>query len=181
MKILMVTTLIAGMMLSFASAEDTGAIHMNNLEVKLNFSQVPTDYTCDGRNVSPRIEVHGLDPSAKSLAVIIEDMDVPSGTFTHWAIWNMEPTDQIPEGLPNDPQLIKPIKAVQGGNSGGRVGYMGPCPPKGKPHRYFFRVYGLDAMLNLRPGASSSDLQKAMAGHIVQQGEAMATYQRRGS
>jgi Raf kinase inhibitor-like YbhB/YbcL family protein len=93
----------------------------------------------------------------------------------------MEPTDQIPESLSNDPQLVKPIKAVQGSNSGGRVGYSGPCPPKGKPHRYFFRVYGLDAMLDLRPGSSNSDLQKAMAGHILQQGEAMATYQRRGS
>ena len=181
MKILLVTALIAYTMLNFASAEDIGATAMNNLEVKLNFSQVPTDYTCDGRDVSPRIEVHGLDPSARSLAVIIDDPDASPGTFTHWVIWNIEPTDQIPEGLPNNPQLIKPIKAVQGSNSGGTVGYTGPCPPKGKPHRYFFRVYGLDAMLDLRPGSSSSGLKKAMAGHIVQQGEAMATYQKRGS
>lgn len=149
---------------------------MKNLEVKLGFSQVPVDYTCDGRDASPEIEIHGLN--ATSVAIIVDDPDAPIGTFTHWVIWNIEPTDFVPADIPNDPTLVKPIKAVQGSNTAGKIGYMGPCPPKGKPHRYYFKVYGLDKMLNLKPGATKSDLENAMKGHILQQGEAMATYGR---
>jgi len=149
---------------------------MKNLEVKLGFSQVPVDCTCDGRDASPKIEIHGLN--ATSFAIIVDDPDAPMGTFTHWVIWNIEPMDFVPSDISNDPTLLKPIKAVQGSNSAGRIGYMGPCPPKGKPHRYYFNVYGLDKMLNLKPGATKSDLENAMKGHILQQGEAMATYQR---
>jgi Raf kinase inhibitor-like YbhB/YbcL family protein len=153
-----------------------GVDTLNNLEVKLGFSQIPVDYTCEGREISPKIEIHGLN--ATSIAVIVDDPDAPSGTFTHWVIWNIEPTDSIPAEIPNDRVLLKPLKAVQGTNSGGTIGYMGPCPPKGKPHRYYFKVYGLDAMLNLEPGATKRDLENAMKQHILQQGEAMATYKR---
>jgi Raf kinase inhibitor-like YbhB/YbcL family protein len=149
---------------------------LNNLEVKLGFSQIPIDYTCEGRDISPKIEIHGLN--AMSIAVIVDDPDAPSGTFTHWVIWNIEPTDSIPAKIPNDFVLVKPIKAVQGTNSDGTIGYIGPCPPKGKPHRYYFKVYGLDAMLNLELGATKGDLENAMKHHILQQGEAMATYKR---
>lgn len=153
-----------------------GVEKVKTLEVKLGFSQVPVDYTCDGRDTSPKIEIHGLN--ATSVAIILDDPDAPSGTFTHWAIWNIEPTNFVPADLPNSLTLVKPIKAVQGSNSAGSIGYMGPCPPKGKPHRYYFRVYGLDRMLDLNPGATRKELDNAMKGHIMQQGEAMATYQR---
>jgi Raf kinase inhibitor-like YbhB/YbcL family protein len=153
-----------------------GVEEMKNLEVKLGFSQVPADYTCDGKDTSPKIEINGLN--ATSVALILDDPDAPSGTFTHWIIWNMEPTDNVPADIPNNPTLIKPIKAVQGSNSAGRIGYLGPCPPKGKPHRYYFRVYGLDRMLDLNPGATRKELENAMKGRIMQQGETMATYQR---
>ena len=153
-----------------------GAEKMKNLEVELGFNQVPVDYTCDGRDTSPKIEFHGLN--ATSVAIILDDPDAPMGTFTHWVIWNIEPTDFVPADMPNNLTLVKPIKAVQGLNSAGRIGYMGPCPPKGKPHRYYFRVYGLDRMLDLNPGATKNDLENTMKGHILQQGEAMATYQR---
>jgi len=144
-----------------------------NLEVKLGFSQFPAVYTCDGRDVSPKIELSGLN--AKSIAMILEDPDAPSGNFTHWIIWNIKPTEVIPGGIPNTANVTKPIEAVQGMNTGREIGYMGPCPPPGKPHRYFLRVYGLDSMLNLKPGSNRTDLEKAMRGHIIQQGEAMAT------
>jgi Raf kinase inhibitor-like YbhB/YbcL family protein len=153
-----------------------GVDKMKNLEVRLGFSQVPVDNTCDGRDTSPKIGIQGLN--ATSVAIILDDQDAPSGTFTHWVIWNIEPADFLPGDIPNNLTLIKPIKAVQGSNSFGRIGYMGPCPPKGKPHRYYFRVYGLDRMLDLNPGATKIDLENAMKGHILQQGEAMATYQR---
>lgn len=153
-----------------------GVEKVKYLEVKLGFSQVPVDYTCDGRDTSPKIEIHGLN--ATSVAIILDDPDAPSGTFTHWVIWNIEPTDFVPADIPNNPTLVRPIKAVQGSNSAGSVGYMGPCPPKGKLHRYYFRVYGLDRMLDLSPGATRKDLDNAMRGHILQEGEAMATCQR---
>jgi hypothetical protein len=112
------------------------------------------------------------------VALIVEDPDAPSGTFTHWIIWNLQPKKYIPAEIPTDPILISPIQGVQGRNSNRGIGYTGPCPPPGKPHRYFFRVYGLDQSLNLPPGDSKSALLAAMKGHIVQQGEAMAIYGR---
>ena len=84
----------------------------------------------------------------------------------------------IPSGMPNNPEITAPLKAIPGSNSFGKIGYMGPCPPKGKPHRYYFRIYRLDRMLDLYPGANRKELENAMKGHILQQGEAMATYQR---
>lgn len=153
-----------------------GVDTVKNLEVKLGFSQIPVDYTCDGRDTSPKIEIHGLN--ATSIAIILDDPDAPAGTFTHWVIWNIEPTDFVPADIPNDPRLVQPIRAVQGSNSFGKIGYMGPCPPKGKPHHYHFRVYGLDKMLDLNPGATKSDLETAIKGHTLQKGEAIATYAR---
>ncbi len=149
---------------------------MKKLEVKLGFSEIPEDYTCEGENISPRIEVQGLD--AASMAVVVEDPDSSSGAFTHWIIWNIEPIDVIPKGIPRNATVNSPIKAEQGTNNFGQIGYLGPCPPPGKPHRYVFRVYGLDRMLDLRSGASRRELEAAMKGHIVQQGEAVARYGR---
>lgn len=149
---------------------------MKNLEVKLGFSLIPVDNTCEGKNLSPQIEIHGLNST--SVVIIADDIDAPSGIFTHWLIWNVGPMDLVPAGIPNNPELIRPIIAAQGSNSFGKIGYIGPCPPKGKPHHYYFRVYGLDKMLDLNPGATRKELESAMKGHILQQGEAMATYQR---
>ncbi len=148
---------------------------MKNLEVKLGFTEVPDEYACD-EGISPEIVVQGLN--ATSMAVIVDDPDASAGTFTHWVIWNMLPAAVIPKAIPENATLKKPIQAVQGTNSGGEIGYLGPCPPPGRPHRYFFRVFGLDRMLDLRPGASRHDLEKAMRGHVLQEGEAMATYGR---
>jgi Raf kinase inhibitor-like YbhB/YbcL family protein len=161
------------MMLSLINEEEEG---MEKLEVKLGFSEVPNDFTCEGRNISPRIDVKGLD--AVSMAVVVDDPDSSSGSFTHWIIWNIEPMEVIPEGIPRDATTTSPIKADQGTNNFGQIGYLGPCPPPGKPHRYVFRVYGLDRKLDLRPGATRRELEAAMKGHIVQQGMAVATYGR---
>lgn len=149
---------------------------MEKLDVELEFSQFPRKYTCDGEDISPRIEIKGLN--AKSVAIICDDPDAPMGTFNHWVIWNIEPTNLIPEGIPKEKEISKPIKAIQGKSSFGRIGYGGPCPPRGKPHRYFFKVYGLDTILALPAGSSKKELEKAMDGHIIQYGEAMATYGR---
>ena len=173
MKFLMEAAFTALILILFIAQGASDGLSMKNLEVKLGFSQFPAEYTCDGRDVTPKIELSGLN--ATSVAMILEDPDAPSGTFTHWVIWNIKPTEIIPSGIPNTANVTKPIEAVQGMNTGREIGYMGPCPPPGKPHRYYLRVYGLDSMLNLRPGSNRTDLEKAMRGHIIQQGEAMAT------
>jgi len=174
MKIVIVAAFAA--IFLYASTAYAEEMEMKSLDVYLGFSQVPVDHTCEGKNVSPRIEVQGLN--ATSMAVIVEDQDAPSGVFTHWIIWNIPPTEAIPAGIPNSATVTKPIQAVQGLNGFGKVGYLGPCPPPGKPHRYLFRVFGLDTMLELQPGASRQSLERAMTGHVLQQGTAIATYER---
>jgi len=149
---------------------------MKKLEVRLGFSQIPVDNTCDGENFSPKIEIDNFN--ATSMAIIVDDPDAPVGIFNHWLIWNIEPTSIVPARVPGNSIVNNPIKAVQGLNDFRKIGYMGPCPPPGKPHRYFFRIYGLDKTLDLKPGATRRDLENAMRGHILQQGETMATYGR---
>lgn len=156
---------------SVAQAEE---MDMTSLVVKLGFDRIPDEYTCQGLDVSPRIEIQGLN--ATSLAVVVDDPDAPATTFTHWLIWNIPPTDIIPMAIPRNAALKEPFRALQGTNDFGEIGYAGPCPPPGKPHRYFFRVFGLDRMLNLPAGAKVADLQKAMQGHVLQKGETVATY-----
>lgn len=156
--------------------EEKEVAKIEKLDVKLEFSQFPKKYTCDGEDISPKIEIEDLN--AKSIAIIVDDPDAPMGTFTHWVIWNIEPTNVIPEEIPKENEISKPFKAIQGKNNFGKIGYNGPCPPKGKPHRYFFKIYGLDTTLDLKKGSKKKDLEKAMEGHILQSGEAMAKYGR---
>jgi Raf kinase inhibitor-like YbhB/YbcL family protein len=160
----------------FVTAVQAGEMDMNSLVAKLGFDRIPDEHTCEGIDVSPRIEIQGLN--ATSMAIIVDDPDAPSGTFTHWLIWNIPPTDVIPRAIAKNAIIKEPFSAFQGTNDFGEIGYAGPCPPSGKPHRYFFRVFGLNRMLNLKAGASVKDLQKAMQGHMLQKGEAVATYGR---
>jgi len=148
----------------------------DELEVELAFEQFPLESTCEGADISPQIEIKGCN--ASSLAIILEDPDAISGTFTHWIIWNIQPTTTIPPAIARDEVLSHPYQARQGRNDFGEIGYVGPCPPSGRPHRYFFRVYGLDEMLDLPAGASAAELRQAMRGHIQQQGQAMARFGR---
>ncbi len=93
-------------------------------------------------------------------------------------MWNIEPVEVIPEAIPTALSVAKPIKALQGKNDFGRIGYLGPCPPPGRPHRYVFQIFGLDRMLDLEPGSTRRALETAMKGHVLQQGEAVATFGR---
>ena len=153
-----------------------GEEEMKEMDVRVAFEHFPDEYTCEGNDSSPLIEIEGVN--ATSLAMIMDDPDAPAGTFTHWVIWNMPPLDMISGNFPKDAVVEEPFHALQGNNSAGEIGYLGPCPPPGKQHRYYFRVYGLDTMLELQPGASRQDLEEAMQGHVLQKGEAMATYER---
>ena len=149
-----------------------------SLSIKVEFKEFPKKFTCDGEDFSPKVEIIGVKSETKTLAIICDDPDAPGKIWTHWVAWNIDPTNIIPENISKKDQITSPIKGLQGKNDFGRVGYNGPCPPKGRPHRYFFKIYALDIALNLSKGATKSDLEKAMKGHILQQGETIATYGR---
>ena len=133
---------------------------------------IPKQYTCDGENVSPELRIGGIPPNAKSLAIVVDDPDAPAGTFTHWVIWNIPPNKaQIPVG-------VKDI-GTEGMTSFSRTGYGGPCPPPGKPHRYFFKVYALDTMLDLlTASANKTQLQMGIEQHLLAVAELTGLYGR---
>ena len=138
---------------------------------------IPPVYTCEGDNSSPPLAWRGAPVGARSYALVCEDPDAPRGTFVHWVLYNLSADAvELQAGVPVEPEL--PSGARQGRNTGGKMGYMGPCPPPGSPHRYFFRLYALDISLNLAPGASREQLEQAMDQHILAQGMLMGTYQR---
>jgi len=137
---------------------------------------IPKQYTCDGINIAPPLEWTGVPKTAKTLAIICDDPDAPAGAWVHWVLYNL-PADKIGliENTPATETL--PGGAVQGTNDFKKIGYGGPCPPSGT-HRYFFKLYALDAELPLKPGATKADLEKAMEGHVVALGQLMGTYSR---
>ena len=153
---------------------------MEELNVKISVKVLPNDYTCDGEDRSPEIAVGGVNTGvSKCLAIIVNDPDATGGGgFVHWIAWNVELVKLIPEKIPKTPTVTFPLKAVQGKNSFGKIGYNGPCPPHGQTHRYFFKLYGLDAVLPLPAGATKDELTAAMQGHVVQYGETYVTYGR---
>jgi len=172
-SVLAAAIILALLLPAAVQAEETD---MSSIVVKLGFDRVPDESTCRGADVSPEIEIQGIN--ATSLALIVDDPDAPSTVFTHWLIWNIPPIETIPRAIVKTANIDDPFPAVQGTNDFGEIGYTGPCPPPGKPHRYFFRVFALDRMIDLPAGASANDLRKAMEGHVIQKGEAVATYGR---
>ncbi|MCU0637189.1 MAG: YbhB/YbcL family Raf kinase inhibitor-like protein [Methanothrix sp.] len=148
-----------------------------SLTVSLGFAVFPLENTCEGADISPEIGISGCNSSF--LAIIMEDPDAPSGTFTHWTVWNIPAnTSLIRAAVPRNSTIEQPFFARQGQNDFGEIGYAGPCPPPGKPHRYLFKVFGLDGMLDLPGGSSVSDLREAMTGHVLQEGTGVATFRR---
>ena len=138
---------------------------------------IPVVLTCDGDNSSPDLQWQGIPEGTQSLALIVDDPDAPVGIFVHWVLYNMPPTlDALPAGVSKDTQI--PGIGTQGMNDFRRTGYDGPCPPRGKAHRYFFKLYALDANLNLPEGLKASALEEAMQGHILAEVELYGTYSR---
>ena len=150
---------------------------MEKLVVSLDFLTFPPTHTCDGGNESPRLRIKGL--SAESVAVMaVNPYQQSCCSFCPWLIWNLPPTGEVPPGIPRTGTVTVPVSAVQGKNDFGNIGYDGPCPPPGSTIRYTFKVYGLDALLDLAPGATKGDLIGAMQGHVLQFGGTMALYTR---
>lgn len=133
---------------------------------------IPEKFSKNGQNVSPELRIENIPAEAKSLALIVDDPDAPVGLFTHWLAWNIDPrTTDIAEGS-------VPDGAVQGKNDFGESGYGGPQPPSGT-HRYYFKVLALDKTLDLKPGAKRKEVDAAIKGHVVGQGQLMGRYSKK--
>jgi Raf kinase inhibitor-like YbhB/YbcL family protein len=136
-----------------------------------NNGRIPPKYTCDGANVNPPLKIESVPLKTKSLALVLDDVDAPRGSYVHWILSNIDPTtkeiqeNSIPEG------------AVQGMNDFKKRNYGGPCPPR-RAHKYVFKIFALDTLLNLNPNFTKKDLEKAMEGHIISQTQLMGLYKR---
>jgi Raf kinase inhibitor-like YbhB/YbcL family protein len=118
---------------------------------------IPGEFSCEGTDINPELIIEGIPPEAKSLALIVDDPDAPSGTWVHWVVFDIPPTGKIKENS---------VPGTQGKNSSGQMRYHGPCPPFGT-HRYFFKLYALDTRLDLKEGINKEQLEIAMTGHIL--------------
>ena len=138
--------------------------------------KIPSQYTCDGADTSPQLSWPAPPAGTKSFALIMSDPDAPGGTFVHWVLYDIPAVNrELPAGIPKQSQLAD--NSRQGKNDFGKTGYGGPCPPGGT-HHYVFSLYALDATIDLPPGATRSQLETAMKGHILAHGELTATYKR---
>mgnify|MGYP000166421420 CR=1 FL=1 len=153
----------------------------NNISMKIqspefeNGVDIPPRFTCDGENINPSLNFLDIPENTKSFTLIVEDHDVPKniradGLWDHWIIWN------IPKEVTSLPENYKE-QGMMGKNSGGEYGYSGPCPPDSE-HRYYFKLYALDTMLELNQYATKEELLNAMHGHILDQAELIGKYKR---
>lgn len=134
-----------------------------------NKDHIPAKFTCDGENINPGITVEDIPAGTKSLTLIVEDSDAQGGNFVHWVLWNVRPMEMIIENT---------APGVQGKNNFGKTHYMGPCPPEGHAHRYFFKVYAVDKILDVHVGADKETVVRAMKDHILAEGEIIGLYKR---
>jgi Raf kinase inhibitor-like YbhB/YbcL family protein len=138
---------------------------------------IPLEYSFDGLDVSPQLDWHFIPKETQSLVLIFDDPDAPNGTFTHWVLFNIPPNiNGLSKSIPLIPKLAD--GTIQGSNDFGVIGYRGPCPPPGFPHRYSFKLYAVDKQLNLQAGSSKNKVEDAIRGHILSQGQLTGIYQR---
>jgi Raf kinase inhibitor-like YbhB/YbcL family protein len=182
MRLVVIATILSVLFVYTVLGSDTLRVE-DTTKFKLNshsFSEgadIPKKYTCDGDDVSPELHWTDQPPAAKSFALIVDDPDAPSGTWVHWVVFDL-PGDahDLPEGAGKRAPL--PSGAQQGINDFKKTVYGGPCPPPGKPHRYFFKLYALDSKLSLKASPTKAEVEKAMQGHILGQGELVGRYRR---
>jgi len=170
--------LVIAMLLMFCISQPPSQTYEKTLEVKSVFKngeRIPVKYTCEGENISPPLKILNVKSGVKSFVIICEDPDAPSGTFVHWIAWNITST-KIPEGIPKLKKVDEPIRMNQGRNDFNKIGYDGPCPPPGKPHRYYFKVYALDTFL--KGNYNKYNILEAIKGHVIQYGELYGLYGR---
>ncbi|MFI5090955.1 MAG: YbhB/YbcL family Raf kinase inhibitor-like protein [Terriglobales bacterium] len=176
--------IFAGIMLLLAAAawpqQRQGASAMSFTLSSTAFSpggEIPSKYTCSGADVSPVLNWNDPPAGTQSFALIADDPDAPVGTWVHWVAYDLPASArQLPEAVAKTEAIAG--GGVQGQNDFRKTGYGGPCPPPGKPHRYYFKLHALDRKLNLKPGATKKVVEPAMEGHILTQAEVMGRFQR---
>jgi len=131
---------------------------------------IPSTYTCEGNDINPPLDIEGIPDKAHSLVLIVDDPDAPGKTWVHWLVWNIPITHHIKENS---------VPGEQGWNDFKRIAWGGPCPPSGT-HRYFFKVYALDTLLELSSKTTKKELEQAMGEHILAFGELVGVYKRKG-
>ena len=137
-----------------------------------NGETIQKDYTCDGKDISPALSWTGIPKDTKNIVLIMDD---PDATFVHWILFNIPATkDRLSTAIPKNGILND--RSMQGMTDFGYVGYGGPCPPLGKPHKYYFRIYAIDKIFDLSPGVSRKDIDNEMQGHILAKGELFGIY-----
>ena len=142
-----------------------------------NGGSIPKKFTCDGPDTSPQLAWTEPPAGTKSFSLLADDPDAPAGNWNHWTAWNLPATLRgLSEGVSKEARLADGTE--QGRNDFGKTGYNGPCPPPGKPHRYYFKVFALDSKLDLKAGSRKKELENAMKGHVLGQAEWMGTYGR---
>ena len=175
MKRLRVSVLVFLQVFLFSYAMGQGGIKVEKLKLSSpaleDGGKIPKKYTCDGANVNPPLTIGNVPSNTKSLALVFDDIDAPRGTYVHWILWNLAPDvkeireNSVPEGV------------VLGVNDFKKPNYGGPCPPR-RAHKYVFRIYALDTLLNLNPKGTKKDLEKVMEGHIISRTQLTGLYQR---
>jgi Raf kinase inhibitor-like YbhB/YbcL family protein len=158
-----------------ARAAATPGFELGTASFQAN-GDIPARFTCEGANVSPALRWTNPPAGTASFALIVEDPDAPGAIFTHWIVYGLAPEWRgLPEGVANSSELQS---ARQGRNDFGKIGYGGPCPPPGAPHRYFFKLYALDSRPDLPAGASRAEFDKALRGHVLAHAEVMGRFRR---
>jgi Raf kinase inhibitor-like YbhB/YbcL family protein len=184
-KVVLSVMLLAGLVTAGCSQEPKPAKgHVMKMTLTssafANGQPIPVKFTGDALDVSPPLAWKNSPAGTKSFTLIADDPDAPAGTWVHWVIYDLPPTTtELAEDQRKTPQLENGAK--QGLNDFKKTGYGGPAPPPGKAHRYFFKLYALDASTGLEPGTTKKDLLKAMDGHVLGEGELMGTYQRQSN
>jgi hypothetical protein len=141
--------------------------------------RIATRFTCDGEDVSPALSWEGVPEGTRELALAVDDPDAPGGTFTHWLAYGIDRgVTRLPEGVPGQAMVPELPILRQGRNDFGRMGYGGPCPPRGTEHRYVFRLLALDAPVELEAGAGRAAFDEAVAPHVIAEARLTATYAR---
>lgn len=178
--LILAVVLIAGIIIIFLPSKRSPESSLNSIQetnMKItssafdSYQLIPAKYTCDGQDINPPLTIEGIPAKTKSLVLIMDDPDSPSKVWVHWLVWNIDSqTKEIEENS-------VPAGAVLGMTDFGKPGYGGPCPGSGT-HRYSFRIYALDAVLNLEQGSGKTVLEKAMTGHILAQAELIGRYGR---
>lgn len=178
LKTLLLLYLLLLPVLSYSDSDQNRALTMKLKSTAFAAgAAIPMRFTCQGNDISPDLQWSGAPRQTRSFVLIVDDPDAPAGTWTHWLVWNIPPSSHaLAANVPKEAKLRN--GSWQGMNDFKRIGYGGPCPPPGKPHHYYFRLFALDSNLDLAADTTRPELEAAMQKHVIAQAQLMAVYAR---